>query len=339
VVRIGNLSKTIISETVENAATFPLEIIYNPSQSTYMTKGTKRIYDLLSNVWIAFLGSIASIAGLIWFAIEKVQITTVLWLVVLLSAFALLFAIAIYSIRVRLENIQFRNFVKTLHRINHDYRDMLSAAFKHPPQALGTDGYINFLKQSESKTIKSVCQKISKVFSTFTRRECTVTVKLIVRDGGKVYCETYERSEENCLRDTGQPRLFEVDAGSNTAFDKALMYINGRISYFQSSDLTKEPDYRNQRDHWSDFYKCVIVVPIRSIDQSRIGYKDCSDNIGFLCVDTLSPNRLNDGWHVELLAGFADQMYNFMSLMRGKYQLNPLANGQSGAETRPAEPS
>jgi len=55
------------------------------------------------------------------------------------------------------------------------------------------------------------------------------------------------------------------------------------------------------------------------MDGSRLGQPDQSQDLGFLCVDTLSRNRLNEGYHVELMSAFADQMYNFLSLMRGRY--------------------
>jgi hypothetical protein len=159
-----------------------------------------------------------------------------------------------------------------------------------------------------------------------------VTVKLITQVDGKTFCATHERSEENCPRDIAKPRQFELNTGANTAFDKALMYANGMISHFHSDDLTKEEAYRNQRDHWSDFYQNTIVVPIRFVDLAKLGNKDASSDIGFLCVDTLSPNRLNNTWHVELLAAFADQMYNFMSLMRGEYQLTAIAVAPAGQD-------
>ncbi len=281
---------------------------------------TKRFYDLLANVYVAFFGSVASIAGLIWFAFDKLQPSAIVWSALVLVALIFLSAISIYSIRVRQENIQFRQFIKILHRINHDYRDMLSAAFKHQPHEFTGSEYSDFLKKSEKDTIRSVCQKIAKVYTAFTHSDCTVTVKLITRVSEKIVCETHERSEEKCARDT-QQKLFEINTGANTAFDKALMYADGAVSHFHSSDLTKDSSYRNQRDHWSDFYKSTIVVPIRSVDLAKLGSKNASSDIGFLCVDTLSPNRLNNTWHHELLAAFADQMYNFMSLMRGEYQL------------------
>jgi hypothetical protein len=43
--------------------------------------------------------------------------------------------------------------------------------------------------------------------------------------------------------------------------------------------------------------------------------------LGFLAVDTMSENRLNNTYQMQMLAAYAHQMYNFMSLMRGKYSL------------------
>lgn len=169
---------------------------------------TKRFYDLLVNVYIAFFGSVASIVALIWFALEKVQPSNFVWYCLVPSAFIFLSAIAIYSIRVRQENIQFRNFIKILHRVNHDYRDMLAAAFKNQPHEINGSQYCDFLKQSERKTLKSACQKIAKVYTAFTHSDCMVTVKLITQVGDKAYCATHERSEENCPRDVVGVNLF-----------------------------------------------------------------------------------------------------------------------------------
>jgi hypothetical protein len=85
--------------------------------------------------------------------------------------------------------------------------------------------------------------------------------------------------------------------------------------------LTKLKDYANERINWKKHYVSALVVPIRYVDVGKIGQPDCSDDLGFLCIDTLTPNRLKNEWHLALLSAFADQLYNFMSLMRGKYRL------------------
>jgi hypothetical protein len=288
-----------------------------------MTRNTKKLHNFFASIHVAWCGSVASIIALVWYAYDSFKPSGLRLLVLICFAIAagIFLGVAIYSIRVRQENKQFREACKTLHRINHDYRDTLSNTFSgvaHTPD-LATAA-----KLSELKTLKSACQKIAKIYSGLTHCDCCVTVKLITNEGGSTYCETHARSEENSERDCSQPAKFEVKTGRNTAFDKALAYNAGKISHFFSADLQAEAKaghYRNQRDNWSDFYRCAIIVPIRCVTVPKDGTPIASDDIGFLCVDTTSPRRLNDDYHLELLAGFADQMYNFMSLMRGKYVL------------------
>lgn len=66
----------------------------------------------------------------------------------------------------------------------------------------------------------------------------------------------------------------------------------------------------------------LLSLPIRAVKQGHRGNPDGYDDVGYLCLDTMSQNRLNGTYHVQLMAAFADQMYNFISLMRGKYVVN-----------------
>jgi hypothetical protein len=129
------------------------------------------------------------------------------------------------------------------------------------------------------------------------------------------------RNEEESVRDSYPIHLYKINTGENTAFDQALKYSCDGPSHFFSADLRKEKKYKNERQNWQTFYKSAIVVPIRFIYPDKIGHKDYSHDIGFLCVDTLAPNRLNNRWHLELLSAFADQLYNFICLARGLYNL------------------
>ncbi len=305
----------------------PISSLVDSGKCFIMTRNMRRICDFCANVYVAFLGSLASILALLWFVFERLNPSTLIWGITVPIAVICLFAIGIYSVSVRKENIHFRTLIWILHRINHTYRDALSSVFRYAAPTDNTKDSIESGIKLERDTLQSVCANLASLYGGFTHRSCTVTIKLITRSGGKAYCETYARSEHISNRDQGTPRLFEINTGANTAFDRAIMYVpGGKISHFYSADLTKEPDYHNQRDRWADYYRSVIVVPIRSVNPLLIGSKDGKDDIGFLCVDTLSENRLNDRWHLEMLAAFADQMYNFISLMRGNYALHKVAN-------------
>lgn len=77
--------------------------------------------------------------------------------------------------------------------------------------------------------------------------------------------------------------------------------------------------YKNQRQEYPRFYRSAIVVPFRGHNKGREGTDQEYDLVGYLCVDTKSVNWLNDGYHLQIMMSLANQMYNFMSLMRGKY--------------------
>jgi hypothetical protein len=285
-----------------------------------MTPKTRRLHDFLGNVWVVLVLAILNSVGGGLALYDKIQPAPGgrRWIILsgLFVGGALMVVGIIYSIRVRQENLVFRTLPERLHKINHDYRNVLSKLFGAAVVPTQEERV-----RAELKTLESACQKIAVIFAGMTHVPCTVTVKLITEEpDGRAFCETLVRSETNSSRDEGQPRVFQLRTGENTAFDKALMYTNGVTSRFFSGDLAKEANgYRNQRQSWDQFYRSAIVVPIRYVDTERVGQQGGSDVIGFLAVDTKSENRLNDTYHVELLASFADQMYNFMSLMRGKY--------------------
>ncbi len=208
-----------------------------------------------------------------------------------------------------------RSIPEIIHKINHDYRNVLSQLFGDSSQPSE-----EMRRREEKRTLESACQKIANIFSALTHVRCTVTVKFIVRnDDGRAYCETLVRSEMNSKRDEAHRQVFDLHTGANSAYDEALRYTPGETSHFFSADLTKDKTYRNQRQNWASFYRSAIVVPIRYVDPKKVGTPGASDHIGLLAVDTHSENRLKRDGHVEFLAAFADQMYNFMSLMRGKY--------------------
>lgn len=225
------------------------------------------------------------------------------------------------AILVVINNKSLRRIGYYIHRINHAYRDTLYGCFGDNSSKKNTQELAEIAKN----TLKSVCQNIAKIYSSELKgRDCTVTIKLITKDEkGGASCGTYVRSEEDSRRDQSPPFVYAVGTGANTAFDSALRIGQaGKCSHFYSGDLTKDDTYNNQRSHWDNFYRSTIVVPIRRLNPHKLGLPDASDDIGFLSVDTMSRNRLNDEHHVELLAAFADQMYNFFCLMQGKYTFN-----------------
>lgn len=281
-----------------------------------MTKPVSLAHRFAGSPWTVLVGTVTSVGSFFWvFADYFSKSAFLLPAVSLTVSVALFFTIVAYSFHVRNENAGLKDVTGHLHGINHIYRDVLHACFSGPAPVTNREELI----RHERETIRGVCQRIENIFSRLIGRDCLVTVKLITKDEkGNRYCTTYERSQDKCERDKDGLCAYEVGTGRNSAFDEALrMRHNGERSRFYSGDIANDRAYCNQRQHWEQFYRSAIVVPIRSPRSSRD--VDDSDDLGFLCVDTMSRNRLKDSYHVNLMAAFADQMYNFFCLMRGTY--------------------
>jgi len=279
----------------------------------------KKAYEFSFSRIFAGVGSIASIASVLWLIYEQyiLKSDNLLPLIVAFFSTIILLVICIYSVQIRQENLLLKEIPHKIHQINHIYRDKLSEVFSRDHPIDNRD----YLIDTEESVLRSVCQRIEKIYSRMVGSDCLVTIKLIAEEeDGARFAQTYVRSIDDCDRDSRGYTKYTIGTGTNTAFDKALQIVNnGKLSCFFSSDLNKdlkENNYSNQRSEFSIYYRSAIVVPIRCTN-----YMNSTDDIGFLCVDSKSVNRLSSGYQVELLAAFADQMYNFMSLMRGKYHL------------------
>lgn len=286
-----------------------------------MTTVSRWINDTAESKWFVFASGIATLVSFYFdFRREFQSLPINVSLALSLTAFA---AAATYSIRVREKLLNHQRSARFIHDINHEYRDILSEVFGVALQ--DSEPIDSVLVTRERQIIETVCNRIASIYAGLTARPCTVSVKVITRDDSKFTCHTYARSEPRSRRDRdGCPGVYAIDTGENTAFDTALQPDPSNISHFFGGDLPKmkrQNRYRNQRDNFEKYYKSAIVVPIRS--RVQVNQQNASNDRGFLCVDTLSTNCLNGGYHVELLAGFADQMYNFLSLMRGTYRLPP----------------
>jgi hypothetical protein len=287
----------------------------------------KRLFRLTWNDVLQLAGSIASIIGLaIAIKLENYWLAGVLFTVIVV---AVILTSREENATLRAENTNltqrlanstkeneaFKYAAEQFHKINHDYRDILCEMFSGSKPKTDKDE----LRRFERRILESVCQKVEKIFRKFIEADCMVTVKYITKTDESMYCETHVRSETLSERDRSRPTRFVIKDGENSAFDMAIRVSPGTVSHFYSTDLTREEGYRNQRSDWKRFYLSTIVVPIRYVNPQ----KSQSDDIGFLTVDTMATNRLNNTYHVQYLAALADQMYNFMSLMRGTYSVHP----------------
>lgn len=277
---------------------------------------SKTLEKTAYNPYFTVFAGLSSIAGLIWIAYEKFQsdsdyIFPVIYFTV---SIILLVLVSVYSIKVRAENKAIRDIGKTYYDVNKMYRNELKKVFSGESVITDPDSLIEI----EGEVLKAVCQRIRNTFTGLIGKHCMVTIKLITTDDtdNNKYAQTYVRSLEKSKRDGDEIVKYTIGTGVNTSFDQALKIRQDKPSHFFSPNLKKEKNkYYNERQHFDKFYRSTIVVPIRCKTNENSSVED----IGFLCVDTKSTNRLNGGYHVYLLASFAAQMYNFMSLMRGNY--------------------
>lgn len=259
----------------------------------------------------------ASLVSFAWLLYDKVK-ENVPWIstIVLSLSMVLLIAGYVFSLKVRGENIALRNLSETFCEINKLYRDNLRESFaKENPSFDPAD-----LAAKERTVLQAVCQRIENIYSRVMRRNCMVTIKLMTKTNGKMFAETYVRSQQLCGREDQCRLKYSVGTGENTAFDEAAKHrADGRPQHFYSGNLLKEVGYSNERQHYDRFYKSALVVPILGINGGKEGTSEEFDLVGFLCVDTLVVNHLNDGYHLYMLSALASQMYNYISLMRGNY--------------------
>lgn len=262
----------------------------------------------------------ASIAAFLWFVYDKIQQTPSILSGTVLAATVLILSSAyVYSIRVRTENIALRSISEIFFDINQIYKNKLRENFGGECPVTNPED----LLAEEKLVLSGVCQRIENIYSRVINRNCMVTVKLVTQENDRLYAHTYVRSQDLCDRDNPSRIKYAVQTGENTAFDEALKKRpDHRPPHFFSADLVKdekEGRYSNQRQHFERYYKSAIVVPIRGANKGKEATSSEFDLVGFLCIDTLSVNHLNSGYHLYMLSALASQMYNFISLMRGKY--------------------
>jgi hypothetical protein len=241
----------------------------------------------------------------------------------LIAAILLVLAVLnLYSVFIRKHNLALKRSWGLLGDINQIYKSSLSKAFVRSSNPLEVSELEDIFTEEE-QTLKAVLQRIEAIFHAVIDRECLVTLKLTTQDETGLWAHTYVRSKDRSDRDYPTPLRYSIGTGLNTGFDTALRHPkSGRPNHFYSPDLLTEPqNYKNERPNFSIYYRSTLVVPLASrIPEPLDGTTTVA--LGFLSVDSQSSHRLNSSYHLDLLVGLADQMYNYISLMRGTYQIS-----------------
>lgn len=285
-----------------------------------------------NNPWLVFVSMVAGIAGLvvtivlgIWpNLLQSLKYPNLVYYSVIVVTVLLMIFFTVQIFEMSRNTKASRYSYSKIHEINHTYRDALARTILHANDH-PTDTILDHVNR-EVDTLSIVVQKIALIYRELSGRPCMVTIKVCDKRETPEACFSIARSEKHTVRDTIGEQKFSVT--ENTAFVEARKPNESGVSHFFSPDLIdleKKNSYKNPRENWQQLYKSCIVVPIRYNKQTDTN--QCRE-IGFLCVDTKARHRLNGTYHVELLAAFADQMYNFLNLSRASL-LNDLLKSKT----------
>lgn len=277
-----------------------------------MKQINRRLSNIASNNWFVIAGGISSIVSGLVLIYEWTPGAVALWPYVLVGATStIVLLLTIYSFRVRAENKSLRDLSSVFCDINRIYRDNL--------RALMASNETDVVKRQavECAVLAYVAQRIENIFSRAINRQCLCSIKLIDRDERGDYAKTLVRSQGNHVRDEEDQR-FSLGNGRNTALDVAMQkQHSAQLPHYFSADLKREKSYFNERQNYLRHYQSMLVVPIYGGSLSNGSARLDWDIIGFLCMDTLSTNRLNDSFHLDMASALSAQMYAFMKTIRG----------------------
>ncbi len=212
-----------------------------------------------------------------------------------------------------------RSFTK-LHDLNHLYRNTLAIT---NAQLLQLDGKksnqeINeLLARTEDSTVQRVLGIIADQFSLLINRQVVVTFWRYIEDDST--CIEQETSAQG--KDASRP--FQERASYSKAHNSVFRDcrgFKGKCCHYFSEDITAKDatkeGYTDERPDYGEHYQSVLCVPI------RFSHGELEDVIGYLQIDTKSRHRLNDVEHLYILSAYADQLYNFLSLVRRNFMFS-----------------
>lgn len=294
-----------------------------------MTQLTARTYDFFKNPWFLCVGSTTAVVqAVIWILEALDKIPKVDWVHALVThgVFVMLGCV-LFGILLISGNFQRlkRSFAK-IHDLNHLYRNTLaetSAKLLALEDVSRTEKVHELLGKTERETIDKVVSIIADQFRLLINRDVVVTFWKY--DPAHDCCIEQETSANGT--DATRPfRARERYAKAHNSIFCDNRDKRGKCCHFYSPDVDQTSDgdsgYQDERPNRHEYYKSILCVPIRFCLRTSEDGKVVEDLIGYLQVDTASRNRLNNVEHLYLLSAYADQLYNFLSLVRRNFLLS-----------------
>jgi hypothetical protein len=229
-----------------------------------------------------------------------------LYLVIASSAVAFATTIVI-SLKALDENRRLREAQQYLHRFSHHLRDEIKR-LTHASDPIS--------REVEKLLLQQFCNEIAELFTLVTKGKSHACVYLVAADSDRVPRKCFLYAHD---KDVDERSLCweQMDISCNDCFRIAKNHhgVTG-TAFFYSANLVKEKEYAEQPRR-PMIYPNLIVVPLRA--KTAPGEQDVDKKfelIGFLQVKTRIANHLNPGYHVELLACLADQVFVLLDLGR-----------------------
>ena len=117
-----------------------------------MNIASRYAHDIAASSWVIIIFGFAGLASFVWLLYDKLSANpSILSNLSLAGALIVFFGAFFYSFRVRQENSALRDMAKWIHKINHDYRDVLRDMFSKGATEISQE----HLASAEAETIKS----------------------------------------------------------------------------------------------------------------------------------------------------------------------------------------
>lgn len=294
-----------------------------------MTSTTSRAYELAKHPVFLVAAAVATVVQLLIWGLEALdRIPKLSWghSIVTHGIFicAGLVCFGVLLISRDLQRVR-KSFAK-VHDINHLYRNALAETSAKLLQLDGSSRAADvntILSQIEISTIDRVVTIISEQFQLLINRPVVVTFWKIDDEGLSCIEQETSANGVDATRPFRAKKRYSIEHNS-IFFDNRDK--SGRCCHFYSPDIEVTADlesgYQDERPNYPQFYKSVLVVPIRFCWKTDENSQREEDILGYLQVDTASRNRLNNAEHLYLLSAYADQLYNFLSLVRRNFILS-----------------
>ncbi len=229
-----------------------------------------------------------------------------LWIIFVLGTFWGVFSIIS-------KNRAYRQTFEKIHKINHFYREKLahSSLVLLAASKLEQEEVTKFLHSVQRTGCEKVCSYIKSIFEGIVGTEVHITLWLY-QDSVKS-CEIFTSTDDR--REAGT--TVQISDCEYLQFDKTSSKNHPHAKSYFHQNTKKAKSFLDGFPESKEFYKSILVIPIHF--EGKINDEILHDRLGFLQADCKSANHLNNREHAELLAAFADQFYNFLSIMKQNY--------------------